>query len=223
MSHSVLLVDDHDVVRQGLALLLGSKAKLTIVGEAGNGITGIELARLHQPDLIMLDLMMPDMDGLTAISGILTASPASKVVILTSSEDNETAFSAVEAGAHGFLLKSMCGPELLDAIERILDDEVVVHPTIAQSILRSMKALRSPDKSPFDALSERELAILRVLADGASNARLADIFCISVTTVKSHVSNILSKLQLLDRTEAVAFAWRNGLMEKESATSITKK
>lgn len=215
MKSSILLVDDHDIVRQGMAAMLGTTGDFAIVGEAADGKAAIAAARELQPDLIMLDLLMPGMDGVSAIRSLRTVSPAGKVVILTSSEDDELAFAAIEAGAHGFLLKSMSGAELLQAIRRIVCDEVVIHPAITQRILKTVRSIRQPEHNPFAPLSERELGILRALADGASNARLADIFSISVKTVKSHVSSILSKLHLADRTEAVAFAWRHGLMRKD--------
>jgi len=215
MTSSVLLVDDHDIVRQGMAALLGTTGDFAIIGEAGDGKAAIELARDLAPDLIMLDLLMPGMDGVTAIRSLRTVCPGSKVVILTSSEDDDLAFSAIESGAQGFLLKSMSGTELLEAIRRVVADEVVIHPSITQRIVKAVRTIRQPELNPFAPLSERELDILRVLAEGASNARLAETFSISVKTVKSHVSSILSKLHLADRTEAVAFAWRHGLMSEE--------
>lgn len=217
MTSSVLLVDDHDIVRQGMAVLLGTTGDFAIIGEAGDGKAAIDQARDLAPDLIMLDLLMPGMDGVTAIRSLRTVSPSSKVVILTSSEDDEQAFTAIESGAHGFLLKSMSGTELLAAIRRIVCDEVVIHPAITQRILKTVRTIRQPELNPFAPLSERELDILRVLAEGASNARLAEAFSISVKTVKSHVSSILSKLHLSDRTEAVAFAWRHGLMNDDKS------
>ncbi len=212
MSSKILLVDDHDIVRQGMATLLGTTGDFTIVGQAADGKAAIGVARDTQPDLIMLDLLMPRMDGVSAIRSLRTVCPSARIVILTSSEDDELAFAAIEAGAHGFLLKSMSGTELLLAIQRILCDEVVIHPAITQRILKTVRAIRQPEHNPFAPLSERELDILRVLAEGASNARLAETFSISIKTVKSHVSSILAKLHLADRTEAVAFAWRHGLM-----------
>lgn len=210
---SVLLVDDHDIVRQGMAALLGTTGHLRIVGEAGDGRQAIALARELAPDLVIIDLLMPGMDGVTAIRSLRTVSPGSALAVLTSSEDEELAFAAIEAGARAFLLKSMSGGEILQAIRRVLDDEVVIHPTITQGILKVVRQIRRPAANPFGVLSERELEVLRALADGASNARLAETLSISVKTVKSHIGSILSKLHLADRTEAVAFAWRHGLMD----------
>lgn len=221
MKSRVLLVEDHDIVRQGMAALLGASGDFSIVGEAPDGKAAIAEARTLQPDLIMLDLLMPGTDGVSAIRSLRTVSPDSKVVVLTSSEDDDLAFSAIEFGAHGFLLKSMSGTELLHAIRRIVCDEVVIHPAITRRILNTVRTIRQPEHNPFALLSQRELDILRVLAEGASNARLADVFSISIKTVKSHVSSILSKLHLSDRTEAVAFAWRHGLMRLDAIDNCT--
>lgn len=215
MKSTVLLVDDHSIVRQGMATLLGCSSDLAIVAEAGDGQEAVDLARAHLPDLIMLDLLMPNTDGPTVIRSLRTVSPCSRIAVLTSSSEDETAFAAIEAGAQAFLLKSMSGAELFDAIGRVMADEVVIHPSITRRILRMVRTIRQPDANPFAELSERELDVLRVLADGASNARLADTLSISIKTVKFHIGNILSKLHLTDRTEAVAFAWRNGLMNTD--------
>lgn len=214
MTSTVLLVDDHDIVRQGLAALCATTADFRVVGEACDGRQAVDAARTLMPDLIVLDLVMPQVDGVTAIRSLRTVSPSSKVAVLTSSEDEEMAFSAIEFGAHGFLLKSMSGLDLLQAFRRIVDDEVVIHPTITQKVLTVVRRIRQPESNPFAGLSERELDVLRALADGASNARLAEMLNISVKTVKSHIGNILSKLYLTDRTEAVAYAWRHGLMRE---------
>lgn len=212
MPISILLVDDHDIVRQGLVALLATTNDLAIVGEAGDGHQAVEAARQLQPNLVVIDLLMPGMDGVAAILAIRAISRASRIVVLTSSDDEELAFAAIEAGAHGFLLKSMSGHELLDAVRRVADEEIVIHPAITRSLLKVVQRLRQPEISPFRELSERELDVLRALANGASNARLADTLSISIKTVKTHVGNILTKLHLTDRTDAVAYAWRNGLM-----------
>jgi NarL family two-component system response regulator LiaR len=214
MKTNVLLVDDHDIVRQGLAALLGTTDDFTIVGEACNGREAIDMARESAPRLVVIDLMMPGMDGVTAIRSLRTVSPSSRLAVLTSSEDDELAFSAIEAGAHAFLLKSTSGKELLQALRRIVLDEIVIDPLITQRLLKVVRRIRQPAFNPFSELSERELDVLRALAHGASNARLADELSISVKTVKSHIGSILSKLHLSDRTEAVAYAWRHGLIQQ---------
>jgi len=210
---TVILVDDHSIVRQGMAALIDTDNRFVVVGQASDGTQAVEVARELMPNMIVLDLLMPNTDGIMLIRTLRTISSASRLVVLTSSEDDQLAFAAIEAGAHAFLLKSMAGDELLDAICRVADEEVVIHPAITQKIVKIVRKIRQPEANPFTSLSDRELVILRSLADGASNARLAETFSISIRTVKSHVGSILSKLHLNDRTEAVAFAWRNGLMD----------
>lgn len=215
MKTSVLLVDDHAIVRQGLASLLSMTEDFSLVGDAGDGARAIELARELAPDLIVIDLLMPGMDGVTAIRSLKTVSPASQIAVLTSTEDEDLAFSAIEAGAQSFLVKSMSGDALLETLRKIAQGEPVIHSSIAHRILRKVRSVSKQASSPFAALSERELDVLRALAEGASNARIAKTLCISENTVKSHIGNVLSKLYLTDRTEAVAFAWRQGLLSPD--------
>jgi two-component system, NarL family, response regulator LiaR len=212
MEYSVLLVDDHAIVREGLASLLAMAGDFELVGEAGEGALAIELARELVPDLVVLDLLMPGMDGVTTIRALRTVSPRSQIAVLTSTEDEDLAFSAIEAGAQSFLLKSMSGDALLDTLRRIVRGEAVIHSSIAHGILRAVRNVRKREADPFAALTERELDVLRALAEGASNSRIAKTLNITENTVKSHVSNVLAKLHLTDRTEAVAFAWRQGLL-----------
>lgn len=215
MNSTILLVDDHGIVRQGMATLLSTTDDLTVVGEAGDGLQAIEIARELTPDVVVLDILMPGMTGVAVIPELRAVSPRSKIAVLTSSEDNELAFAAIEAGAHAFLLKSMAGDEILLAIRRVIHDEVVIHPQVTQRILGLVRTMRQPRIDPFAVLSERERDVLRSLAQGASNARLAETLAISIKTVKTHIGKILDKLELTDRTEAVAFAWRHGLIQQE--------
>ncbi|MDQ2821020.1 MAG: response regulator transcription factor [Pseudomonadota bacterium] len=210
---AILLVDDHAIVRHGLAALFNAADDLLVVAETGDGSQAGELARQWQPQVVLLDLLMPGMDGVATIGAIKAAHPSCRIAVLTSSEDESLAFAAIEAGAHSFLLKSMSGAELLHAVRQIVRDEVVVHPVVARLVLEAMRRIKQPAANPFSELSARELDVLRALAAGASNARLGAALAISEKTVKSHISSILSKLNLSDRTEAVAFAWRNGLMQ----------
>jgi len=212
MTVTVLLVDDHAIVREGLRSLLVLSDEFDVVGEAGDGDRAIELAREFVPDLVVLDLLMPGMDGAAATRGIRGASPRSHIVVLTSSDDDELAFSAIEAGAQSFLLKNLPGAALLSALRDAARGEAIVHPFIARRILDLTRRARQPTPSPFDLLTERELDVLRRLAEGGSNARIAATLGITDKTVKSHLGNVLAKLHLADRTEAVAFAWREGLM-----------
>lgn len=213
---SILLVDDHDIVRQGLRSLLEFAEEFTVVGEAANGRDAIALAENLKPDIIMLDLMMPEMDGLAAIRAIRSASSLSHIMVLTSSEDDELAFLVIEAGAQSFILKSMLGDELLATLRKIAAGEEVIHPLIARRILKMARTVREPQHDPFAQLTDREKEVLRELAGGRSNAKIALSLNISEKTVKSHISSVLSKLHLSGRTEAVAFAWREGLITPDS-------
>ncbi|WP_144149293.1 response regulator [Paraburkholderia sp. BCC1884] len=219
MKFTVLLVDDHAVVRRGLVNILAMTDDFTVVGEAGDGAHAVELAREHQADLIMLDLLMAGMDAVTTIRALRLASPNSQIAVLTSSDDDNLAFAAIEAGAQSFLLKSMSGDALLETMRRIVDGEAVIHSDIAHRILRSVRSAREPEADPFVLLTQRELDVLRALAEGSSNGRIAAMLTISESTVKTHVGNVLAKLNLHDRTQAVAFAWRHGLVGSDSPAS----
>lgn len=219
MTVSVLLVDDHEVVRQGLRGLISLTDDFEVVGEAADGLEALKLAEELVPDMIIMDLLMPEMDGVAAIKALKAISPRSQITVLTSSEHDELAFSAIEAGAQSFLLKSMLGDELLNTLKRIAGGEDIIHPFVAKRILHLARSARAPRPNPFAALTERELEVLKALAEGNSNARIAQALHISEKTVKSHLSNVLGKLQLADRTEAVAFAWRQGLLKPEDKAS----
>ncbi|AOY96509.1 DNA-binding response regulator [Cupriavidus sp. USMAA2-4] len=217
MKTSVMLVDDHAIVRQGVRSLLALTEDFEVVAETGDGAEAIGLARDTAPDLVVIDLLMPGVDGVSAIRSIRTVSPRSHVVVLTSSEEDDLAFAAIEAGAQSFTLKTMLGDELLSTLRRAAQGEAVIHPQVARRILQAVRRVREPQRNPFAELTERELEVLRQLAEGGSNARIAAALHITEKTVKSHLSNVLAKLHLADRTEAVAFAWRQGLM-KDSAS-----
>lgn len=213
MSTTLLIADDHTVVREGIRGLLRLDSRFTIVAEAADGDSAVALAREHMPDVVLLDLMMPGMGGVEATRAIRVASPRSHIMILTSSDDDELAFAAIEAGAQSFLLKSMRGELLLQAVESASLGESTLHPAIAQRILAAMHRARQPVVDPFAQLTERELEVLRKLAQGGSNMKIATSLGISEKTVKAHLSSIMSKLNLTDRTHAVAFAWQEGLMK----------
>ncbi|MFC4314082.1 response regulator [Steroidobacter flavus] len=212
MSTSILIADDHAVVREGLRGLLRLEPEFVVVAEADDGESAVTLARQHRPDIVLLDLLMPGIGGVAATRGIKAASPESHIMILTSSNEDEHAFAAIEAGAQSFLLKSMRGEHLLQAIRSASAGESTLHSAIARRILTAM---RQPQTGPFADLTERELQVLRSLAQGGSNAQIAAGLGISEKTVKVHLSNVMSKLQLSGRTQAVAFAWREGLMDDE--------
>ena len=213
MTTSILIADDHAIVREGIRGLLRLDPRFTVVAEAADADEAVALAREHAPDVVLLDLMMPGSSGVEVMLAIRAASPRSHVMVLTSSDDDELAFAAIEAGAHSFLLKSMRGESLLQAIQRAAIGESTLHPLVAQRILGVVQRMRQPAADPFATLTERELEVLRHLAEGGSNAKIAVRLGISEKTVKAHLSSVMSKLYVSDRTQAVAFAWKRGLME----------
>lgn len=213
MKPTVLLVDDHAVVREGLASLLSIGNRFDRILQASEGSLAVAMAAQSPVDIIVIDLCMPGMSGTEAIARLREFTPCPRIVVLTSSEDESLALSALKAGAQSYLVKSMSGDEILAALDRIMHGEEVIHPSVSHSILRM--TLRNKEmQNPFELLTPRELHVLTELANGASNARIALALNITERTVKSHIGNVLSKLHLGDRTEAVAFAWRHGLMKQ---------
>lgn len=205
---SVLLVDDHAVVREGLGSLLAMTGEFGAILHAGDAESAIDVVRGHvpAPDIVVVDLLMPAIPGPGAIRMLKALCPDAHFAVLTSSQDERLARAALEAGARSFLLKSMDGDEILAAFRSIRAGMAVVHPTVA--------ALAGKP-NPFAALTPREIDVLVELANGASNARIADSLDITERTVKAHIGSVFLKLGVADRTEAVAFAWRNGLMRGE--------
>lgn len=205
---AVLLVDDHAVVREGLGSLLALTGDFGAILQAGDAEAAVAAVRETVPDLIVVDLLMPHIPGPGAIRMLKLLCPAAHFVVLTSSEDAPLALAAIEAGARSFLLKSMDGDEILAAFRAIAAGSTVIHPTIAAIV----NAGSTPAVSPFAALTPREIDVLVELANGASNAKIAHSLDITERTVKAHIGAVFAKLGVADRTEAVAFAWRNGLM-----------
>lgn len=211
MKPSILLVDDHAVVREGLASLLAISGTYGEISHAADGEQAIAAAERLRPDIVMIDLLMPGMPTAGAIRILRSVVPDAALVVLTSSQDRKAAFAALEAGAQSFLLKSMGGDEILDALARIAGGTPVIHPSVTSGMVDMLRT-RGSRHDPFHALTPRELDVLAELAKGASNARIAALLDITERTVKAHVSAVLAKLDLNDRTEAVAFAWRHGLV-----------
>lgn len=203
----ILLVDDHSVVRQGLRMFLSLDPELEVVGEASNGAEGIEQARKLKPDIVLMDLLMPVMDGITAIGQLRKEFPDIEVIALTSVLEDEKVISAVRAGAIGYLLKDTQADELCRAIKAAAQGQVQLSPEAAARLVREIKASDSPEK-----LTERETEVLRLLALGRSNKEIANELVIGEKTVKTHVSNILMKLGLSSRTQAALHAVRIGLV-----------
>lgn len=212
---TVLLVDDHAMVRQGVRTFLETQADLLVVGEAGSGAEAVEMAAQHVPDVVLMDLIMPEMDGVEATRRVKQASPRSQVVVLTSYHEDEHIFPALKAGALSYVLKDLSAEELAAAVRKAAKGEAVLHPRVAARVIRELQGLHAERVNPFTELSERELEVLKLIADGMSNAEMAARLVLSEKTIKGHVSNILSKLHLVDRTQAAVYAWREGIVRKD--------
>ena len=214
-SISVLLVDDHEMVRQGVKAFLVTQPDISVVGEAGSGEEAVKLAEQYVPDVILMDLIIPNMDGVEATRKVKQVSPRSQIVVLTSYHEDEHIFPALKAGALSYILKDVSADELASAIRKAAMGEAVLHPRVAARVIKELQGRRADQLNPFTELSERELEILKLIADGMSNAEMAAKLVLSEKTVKGHVSNILSKLHLADRTQAAVYAWREGVVRKE--------
>lgn len=214
MPITLLLVDDHALVRSGVRAYLETQPDLNVLAEAGSGEEAIRLAAEHAPDVALMDLVMPGMDGVEATRRLREVSPRTQVVVLTSFHEDTHIFPAIKAGAISYLLKDIGPAELAEAIRAAARGEAVIHPKVAARLMRELRGNRSQTINPYTELSEREQEVLRLIAEGLSNAEIAEKLVLSEKTVKSHVSNILNKLHLSDRTQAAVFAWREGMVRK---------
>ena len=216
---TVLIVDDHQMVRQGVRAFLEKQPDISVVGEAVSGAEALRLAAELAPDVTLMDLVMPEMDGVETTRRLKQVSPRSQVIILTSYHDDEHIFPAIRAGALSYVLKDVSSGELVEIVRKAARGEAVMHPHVAA---RVMEELRGGPRvqTPFSSdLSERELETLRLIAEGLNNSEIAERLVISEHTVKRHVSNILSKLHLVDRTQAAVYAWREGVVDKDRQDS----
>jgi NarL family two-component system response regulator LiaR len=208
---TVLIADDHPVVRQGLRTFLDLQDDLAVIGEATTGAEAVAKAEELLPDIVLLDLVMPDLDGIEAARRIRDISPATKVIVLTSYAEDEKIFPAIKAGAAGYLLKDIEPEELASGIRRVHQGEALLHPKVAARLMREVTG----EKTEAELLTARELEVLGGLAKGLSNKAIAGELVVSEKTVKTHVSNILAKLHLADRTQAAVYALREHLVELE--------
>jgi len=212
---TVLLVDDHELVRRGVRAFLETRPDITVVAEAGSGEEAVRLAAEYAPDVALMDLIMPGMDGVEATRLLTARSPRTSVVMLTSYHDDEHVFPAIRAGALSYVLKEVGPEELADAVRKAAAGEAVLHPRVAARVVRELHGARRDEPNVFRELSDRELEVLKLIADGLSNAEIAGRLYVSEKTVKSHVSNILGKLHLADRTQAAVYAWRQGVVRRD--------
>lgn len=208
----VLIVDDHTVVRDGLTAVLGRQGDFTVVGEATNGLEAVERARELKPDVILMDLRMPELDGVEAMRRIRAEDPNARFIILTTYDSDEYIFEAIEAGAKGYLLKDASREELFEAVRAVHRGESLIQPGVAARVLDRFAEL-SRQASDIEVVSEREVEVLRLMARGAANKEIAASLSISESTVKTHVANIFQKLEVNDRTEAVTQALQRGIIK----------
>ncbi len=208
----ILLVDDHPMVRDGLRALLTSLPGMTVVGECGDGEEAVASALELQPDLILMDLRLPGINGIEATRRIVQASPHIAVLALTMLEDDESVFGALRAGARGYLLKGAGKAEVQRAITSVAHGEAIFSPQIAQRLMQYFANMRPViPRTAFPELTDREREVLALIVDGRSNPQIAEMLCLSPKTVSNHISNIFSKLQVLDRAQAVTRARQMGL------------
>jgi NarL family two-component system response regulator LiaR len=207
----VLIADDHPVVRQGLRTFLETQDGLEVVGEASDGAEALELVQRLVPDVVLMDLVMPGLDGVEATRRIRGLSPTTKVIVLTSFDDDEKVFPSIKAGAAGYLLKDVRPHDLVEAIRTVQRGEALLAPSVAAKLMQEVAG----ERRPGGGLTDRELDVLRLIARGLSNKLIARELVVSEKTIKTHVSNILAKLHLADRTQAALYAVREGLAPLE--------
>lgn len=215
---TVLIVDDHSMVRQGIRAFLEAQADILIVGEAASGKEAVRQVQEYIPDVVLMDLVMPGMDGVESTREVRQVSPRTQVVVLTSYHEDEHIFPALQAGALSYTLKDIRSEELIEIIRKAAQGESVLHPRVATRVIQEVRDARRHVPPIFADLTNRELDVLRLLAEGLSNAAIAEKLVISEKTVKGHISNIFSKLHMADRTQAAVFAWQQGLMERQATS-----
>ena len=212
----VLIVDDHKVVRQGLRTFLELQEDVLVVGEAGDGESAVEMVRQLNPNVVLMDLVMPRLDGISATRQVKSLDSDIKVIALTSFTEDDKVFPAIQAGASSYLLKDVSPEELVEAIRAVFRGEARLHPDIARKLMEQVARRTAPTReSPMENVTERELEVIDLVAQGRSNQEIANELVISEKTVKTHISNILSKLQLVDRTQLAIYAIKKGLVNSE--------
>lgn len=206
----MMIVDDHDMVRKGLKAYLLTEPDFQIVGEASNGKEAVTLVNEMNPDVILMDLIMPEMTGIEATKEIMTLRPSTRIIIITSFYDDEQVFPAIEAGAFSYLLKTASADEIISTIRKAVQDESVIEQKVAQKMMNQLRS--NQKKSLHDDLTKREKEVLLLIGEGKTNNQIAEELYIGLKTVKTHVSNILGKLGVNDRTQAAVYAIRNGMV-----------
>jgi NarL family two-component system response regulator LiaR len=212
---SLMIVDDHKIVRDGICAYLETVPEIEVIAQAESGSDAVQLAEQLAPDVVLMDLIMPGMDGVEATWRVRQVSPRSKIVILTSFHEDSNIFPAIKAGALSYVLKSIDPEELAETIKSAARGEAVLDSKVASRLMHEYRDDANESMQAYMQLTNREQEVLELIAKGLSNAQIAEQLFISEKTVKSHVSNILSKLHFADRTQVAVFAWKEGIMKKD--------
>jgi NarL family two-component system response regulator LiaR len=215
-SISILIVDDHAVVRQGIRTFLAAQRDLMIAGEASSGDEAVRMAAELAPDVALMDLVMPGMDGVETTRRLKRISPRTQIIVLTSYHQDEHIFPAIRAGALSYLLKDVLPDDLAVAVRKAARGEAILDPQVAARVVQELHGTTLNSLNPFGDLTDREIEVLRLIAGGLTNEDIASQLVISEKTVKCHVSNILGKLHVADRTQAAVFAWREGIVRHDT-------
>lgn len=213
---SILIADDHEVVRNGIRSYLETLPDFQVVGEASSGEEALIMVAELIPDIVLLDLIMPGMDGIETTRRIKQTSPRTQVVVLTSYHEDVHIFPALKAGAIAYILKDMKMEKLSEVLHRAVQGEVTLHPRVAARVLQNIRGENGEEQPLFTDLTDRETDVLKLIANGLTNSQIAEKLVISENTVKGHVSNILSKLHLADRTKLAVYAWQQGIVNRDS-------
>ena len=220
MTIRVLVADDQSMVRAGFRVLLGREEDIEVVAEASNGLEAVQKAARFDPSVVLMDIRMPELDGLQATERILAANGAARILILTTFDLDEYVFKALKAGASGFVLKDDSPEQLIAAIRTVASGEALLSPAVTTRVIKKFVSTPHPDPpAEFDELSERERDVFRLMVSGLSNAEIAGELYIGEATVKTHVTHILHKLKLRDRVQAVVLAYQTGLFESDALRS----
>jgi NarL family two-component system response regulator LiaR len=211
---TIIIADDHEVVRSGVRSYLETVPDFQVVGEACSGEEAIAQVSELIPDIVLMDLIMPGLDGVETTRRIKKISPRTHVVVLTSYHEDVHIFPALKAGAIAYILKDMKMEKLVEVLYRAVQNEVTLHPLVAARVLQNLRGERGEEQPLFTELTERELDVLKLIANGLTNTQIAGQLVISENTVKGHVSNILSKLHLADRTQVAVYAWQQGIVRR---------
>jgi len=211
----ILLVDDHNLVRMGLKAYFSTLPDIRVVGEAGTGEEAVRLVAELDPDVVLMDLIMPGMGGVEATRQLKKINPRTQVIVVTSYHEDEHIFPAIRAGALSYVLKDIDPDDLADAIRRANGGEAVLNPRVATRMVKELGGIRQETVNAFRELTDREMEVLKWIATGKNNQEIAEILVISEKTVKSHITNILNKLHLSDRTQAAVYAWQEGIIRRD--------